>query len=56
MITYRLKGIAEGIAGTSHVKANSVDEIFKKFPLLEGARHKIRVHGNVLHGAAACDG
>lgn len=56
MITYRLKGIAEGLAGTSHVKANSVAEIFEKFPLLEAARHKIKVHGSVLHGAAACDG
>jgi hypothetical protein len=39
-ITYRLKGIAEGLAGTSYVKAHSVSEIFKKFPILEGARHK----------------
>lgn len=56
MTTYRLKGIAEGLAGTSHVKANSVAEIFARFPLLKDAQHKIKVQGSVLHGAAACDG
>ncbi len=56
MITYRLKGIAEGLAGLSYVKAKSVEEIFARFPLLQGARHKIHIDGSILHGAAACDG
>ena len=56
MTMYRLKGIAEGLVGISHVEAHSVSEIFERFPQLEIARHKIKVHGSVLHGAAACDG
>lgn len=56
LITYRLKGIAEGLAGFSYVKAKSVEEIFAGFPLLQGARHKIHIDGSILHGAAACDG
>jgi len=56
MSTYSLRGIAEGLAGVSSVQADSLEDLFRRFPALAAARAKLRVDGNHISGFAACDG
>lgn len=56
MKTFRLKGIAEGLAGVSYVNASSVEEVFAKFPLMNLAKDKITINGLSFEGSVPCDG
>lgn len=56
MKTFRLKGIAEGLAGVSYVTAASASDVFDKFPLMNLAKDKIKINGLSFEGSAACDG
>lgn len=56
MKTYILKGIAEGLAGVSSVRATCVEDIFKLYPLLEIAKEKIIIKDCMIGGINQCDG
>lgn len=56
MLKFRLKGIAEGLAGVSYVEALSAEGVFKQYPLLSIAKDKISVRGKCLVGIVSCDG
>ena len=56
MSTFRLKGIAEGIVGTSTVVAASIDEVFEMHPELKTVREKLDISGLTITGVVACDG
>lgn len=53
---YKLYGLAEALLGTSEVKANSLKELFFKYPILRGVRRKLIIVDNKLFGFVACDG
>ncbi len=56
MRVFLLRGIAEGMVGSSSVTARSIDDVFTRFPVLQGIRAKLTVSGNTISGFAACDG
>lgn len=56
MTTFKLRGLAEGLAGTSTVEATSVEQVFALFPALQAARSKLVVRGDEITGYAPCDG
>ena len=56
MTRYTLYGLAEGLAGVSHVWANSVDDVFAKYPNLYVAKDKMKVNGTKIGIIHACDG
>ena len=56
MITYQLRGLAEGIVGASTVEAKSSSDLIKKYPALKTIRHKFTIKNNRVVAFAACDG
>ena len=53
---YKLYGLAEALIGTSEVRANSLKELFSKYPILKGVHKKLIIIDNKLFGFVACDG
>lgn len=53
---FYLVGLPEGLAGVSEVKAESLEEVFETFPVLNLVRDKLEIHRNRIIGFVACDG
>ena len=56
MKKYTLKGLAEGLVGASTVQANSINDVFKKHPILSQIKDKVKIQGNTINAIVACDG
>ncbi len=56
MRAYTLRGIAEGLVGRSTVCANSIKDLFERYPVLALHRSKLVIDGTRVSGYAPCDG
>lgn len=56
MKQYTLRGLAEGLVGSSSIKARSVEDVFAQHPALAAVRSKLTVSGTTISGFSACDG
>lgn len=56
MKTFRLRGLAEGIAGVSSVSAKDIADVFRMYPQLNSVRSKLRIDGMTISGFSPCDG
>ena len=55
-MTIKLVGLPEGLVGASTVHADSVDDVFRRYPQLEAIRAKLTVESGRIVGFAPCDG
>lgn len=56
MLTFVLRGLAEGLVGKSSVQASNVNEVFALYPVLGSVKEKLAVRGNVIEAYLPCDG
>lgn len=53
---FKLRGLAEGVVGSSCIKAINSSKVFMMFPKLKKVRSKLIVKNNTITGFAQCDG
>jgi hypothetical protein len=55
-MSIKLRGLAEGIVGSSEVKVASFSDLLIQYPQLEQIKHKLTFSQDMITGFAACDG
>jgi len=55
-MSFRLLGLPEAVVGRSVVQAETLEDLFRRYPELARIRGKLTVEGQVIRGYEPCDG
>ena len=55
-MSFKLRGLPEGIVGRSEVQARSLEDLFATYPELAAVRDRLQIDGSTVRGFMPCIG